>query len=134
MANYHVVHVRLSNEKAAHAEWVQPGEGAASAEKGGSERRLLPSPGAGFALSSEEAVEALRSVKAAAGLTLPHQRHELLGLCSPVPPAAVSRSVLEPRWVSHGSDARRDGVHSLGVLLRRSSSGMNDIYFSSEQE
>ena len=83
VANYHVVHVHLSNEKAAHAEWVQPGEGAASAEKAGSERRLLPSPGAGFALSSEEAVEALGSGKAAAGLTLPHQRHELLGLCSP---------------------------------------------------
>lgn len=52
---------------------------------------------------------------------------------APVPPTAVSRSVLLPRWVSHGSDAHCGGVYSLGVLLRRSCLGMNYIYFSSNK-
>lgn len=55
--------------------------GVVSAEKAGSERRVVPSPG--FALNSKEAVEALGSGKAAAGFTLLHQHRELLVLCSP---------------------------------------------------
>lgn len=83
MANYRLVHVHLANEKVAQAEWLQSWEAAVNPGKGGSERRLLPSRGAGFVLSSEEAAEALGSGKAAAGLTLPHQHHELPVLCSP---------------------------------------------------
>lgn len=61
----------------------------------------------------------LRTVKAEPGLPLLHRCHELPVLCSPRGTAVVSRSVPEPRWVSHCSDARRGGVYSVGVYAEK---------------
>lgn len=82
-------------------------------------------PGAGLVLGTAEAAKALGWGKAELGSPCPTSCRPP---AAPVPPVAVSRSVLEPRRVSHGSSgARHGGVCALGVLLR-SSSGMNDIY------
>lgn len=88
MANCHIVHVHSANEKSSISRVVPAMGGVVSAEKGRSERRVLPSPG--FALSSK-LLKPLDRAKQQLGLPCSTSTMSCWSSAAPMTLAVVSR-------------------------------------------